>query len=139
MANPVPSDTLVALCQRYERWLSRGVRPWPGDWRAPRRGPQRSVQLIGEPADSLREDEVLVPRLERLLEWLAAECASFVLDWSGGEFACVAFDEHGRSLANVVATDPAVAVAQALVFIRVEREAHERQSDEPGTASSAPT
>jgi len=80
------------------------------------------------PTESVPEEEVLVPKLERLLAQLAQECASFVLDYSAGEFACVAFDEHGRTLANVVAPEPSSAVAQALVFIRAERSAHERGS-----------
>jgi hypothetical protein len=86
---------------------------------------------VTSPQRAAGEEEILVPSLERLLAELAKECASFVIDYSGGEFACVAFDEQGRSLANVVASDASAAVAQALVFIRAERAAQERATRSP--------
>lgn len=124
----IPSQPYVSLCQRYRRWLTADLRPEPGDWVAPKDGHPDTVRLVMAPTESVPEEEVLVPKLERLLAQLAQECASFVLDYSAGEFACVAFDEHGRTLANVVAPEPSSAVAQALVFIRAERSAYERGS-----------
>ncbi len=127
----MPSHTYIALCQRYERWLTGSLRPEPGDWVVPRHGHPDEIHLVVTPIELVPEG-VLVPRLERLLSQLAEECASFVLDYSGGEFACVAFDEHGRTLANVVAPEPSSAVAQALVFIRAERSVQEHRVSRQG-------
>lgn len=120
-----PSETYVSLCQRFARWLTEERVACPGDWLAPDRGDASELRLVLEPVP-VPNDAVVVPCLERLLDELRRECASFVLDYTSGEFACVAFDDHGRMLANVVASDPAAAAAQALVFIRAERAA---QSD----------
>lgn len=123
----IPSETYVSLCQRYRRWLTAELHPEPGDWIARKDGRPEVLRLVVSPSEPLATEEVLVPRMERLVAQLAQECASFVLDYSAGEFACVAFDEYGRTLANVVAPEPCTAVAQALVFIRAERSAHERR------------
>lgn len=118
-----PSESLIQLCRRYERWLTQNLTPEPGDWWISRGDTSAMPSLVGE-GNEIPGNAVLIPRLEGFLQVLATECASFVLDYSHGEFACVAFDERGRSLANVVATDPSLAVAQALVFIRAERAAN---------------
>jgi hypothetical protein len=126
-----PSDAYVTICVRYARWLGKGLQPEPGDWLVNQEGHPHAVTLVTSPQRAAGEEEILVPSLERLLAELAKECASFVIDYTGGEFACVAFDEQGRSLANVVASDASVAVAQALVFIRAERAAQERATRSP--------
>ncbi|MCX7623684.1 MAG: hypothetical protein RMK01_06210 [Thermomicrobium sp.] len=123
-----PSDAYLSICERFGRWLATSRVAEPGDWLLPRESGARSPRLATE-RQPVPDDEILVPRLERLLAELRAETAAFVLDFSNSEFACVAFDEQGRTLANVVAGDPAAAVAQALVFIRAERAANERASE----------
>jgi len=128
-----PSATYIAVCQRYARWLAGERAAEPGDWIVPLRGAPEQARLVVAPI-VVAASEVVVPRLERLLTELARECSSFVLDFSSGEFACVAFDEQGRTLANVVASDPAAAAAQALAFIRAERAAsvaEKGRTDEP--------
>jgi len=126
-----PSEAYVTICVRYARWLGKGLQPEPGDWLVNQEGHPHMVTLVESPQRVASEEEIVVPSLERLLMELAKECASFVIDYSGGEFACVAFDEQGRSLANVVADDASAAVARALVFIRAERAAQERASGIP--------
>ncbi|MCS7052023.1 MAG: hypothetical protein NZL87_10435 [Thermomicrobium sp.] len=122
-----PSPSYVELCRRYRRWLTEGLDPEPGDWVVRIGHDGGAVRLVSEDSSRLAAGEVLVPRLERLLWLLAREATSFVLDHSAGEFACVAFDAEGRTLANVVATEPALAVAQALAFIRAERAAQREE------------
>ncbi|MCX2726395.1 hypothetical protein OO015_02670 [Thermomicrobium sp. 4228-Ro] len=117
-----PSEAYVTLCQRFARWLTSDRRAEPGDWVVARGALPQAARVVTEPV-VVGNAEVVVPRLERLLTDLSRECAAFVLDYSSGEYACVAFDEQGRTLANVVAGDPAAALAQALVFIRAERAA----------------
>jgi hypothetical protein len=121
-----PSGAYVTICVRYARWLGKGLHAEPGDWLVNQEGDPHAVTLVTSSQRVAGVAEILVPSLERLLAELAKECASFVIDYSGGEFACVAFDEQGRSLANVVASDASAAVAQALVFIRAERATQER-------------
>jgi len=127
-----PSGAYTAICQRFARWLVSERCAEPGDWIVSRGGSPESAQLVMEPV-WVEKGVVVVPRLERLLSELSRECTSFVLDFTSREYACVAFDEQGRTLANVVASDPAAAVAQALVFIRAERAA--QATNEPGAGT----
>ena len=134
---PFPRSYLK-LCQGFARSLTSQLDPEPGDWLW---GPANGVEIVTMPPQGRSPEQVLLPRLERLLCLLQEEAPVFVLDYNQGDYACLAFDEAGRSLANVVAPYPAEAVLRAILFIRAERAAnvanerdHDRNSRQDGTA-----
>jgi len=112
----------LKLCQGFGAALTARLTPEPGDWLW---GPD-GLELVTSATRQRQPGEVLVPRLERLLRLLEAEAPVFVLDYQRGDYACLAFDQEGRSLANVVAPCPAEAVLRAILFIRAERAANDR-------------
>ncbi len=122
---PFPRSYLK-LCQGFGRALTSELDPEPGDWLW---GPS-GVEAVTLPTQGRRPEQVLLPRLERLLRLLQEEAPVFVLDYNRGDYACLAFDEAGRSLANVVAPYPAEAVLRAILFIRAERAANVRREAE---------
>jgi len=133
---PFPRSYLK-LCQGFARSLTSRLDPEPGDWLW---GPD-GLEVVAWPPQDRHPEQVLLPRLERLLYLLQEEAPVFVLDYNQGDYACLAFDEAGRSLANVVAPYPAEAVLRAILFIRAERAAnvanerdHDRNSRQDGTA-----
>lgn len=116
---PFPRSYLQ-LCQGFARKLTAQLEPEPGDWLWGEHG----LRVVTTPGEHRKPGDVLVPRLERLLRLLQDEAPVFVVDYSQGDYACLAFDDAGRSLANVVARFPAEAVLRAILFIRAERAAH---------------
>lgn len=132
---PFPRSYLK-LCQGFARSLTSRLDPEPGDWLW---GPN-GLEVVAWPPQGRDPEQVLLPRLERLLRLLQEEAPVFVLDYNQGDYACLAFDEAGRSLANVVAPYPAEAVLRAILFIRAERAAnvakerdYDRNSRQDGT------
>ena len=127
---PFPRSYLK-LCQGFARSLTSRLDPEPGDWLW---GPD-GLEVVACPPQDRHPEQVLLPRLERLLYLLQEEAPVFVLDYNQGDYACLAFDKAGRSLANVVAPYPAEAVLRAILFIRAERAANvanERDHDRNG-------
>ncbi len=122
---PFPRSYLK-LCQGFGRALTSELHPEAGDWLW---GPD-GLEVVTSPPRAPRPDDVLIPRLDRLLRLLQDEVPVFVLDYNQGDYACLAFDEAGRSLANVVAPYPAEAVLRAILFIRAERAANVRREAE---------
>jgi hypothetical protein len=119
-AGPVPRSYLK-LCAGFGAALTSRLEPEPGDWL----WESDRLELVTAPPRQRRPGEVLVPSLERVLRLLEVEAPVFVLDYQRGDYACLAFDEEGRSLANVVARFPAEAVLRAVLFIRAERAAND--------------
>ncbi len=110
----------LRLCRGQGKRLCSSLAPRPGDWLLGPDGPE----LVGESPRPLATGEVVVPRLDRVVELLREEAASAVVSYEAGDFACLAFDEHGRSLANVVSKTPEEAALRALLFIQAERAAN---------------
>lgn len=127
-----PSSGYIRLCSGVARRLTRTLAPEPGDWLV---GPN-GLRLVGTEPVACTPQDVVLPRLSRLLQLLAAEVETFVIDYAGGEYACLAFDEAGRPLANVVARTPEEAVLRALVFVQTERAAN-AASDKAGPSGGA--
>ncbi|MDI3339646.1 MAG: hypothetical protein QJR03_03860 [Sphaerobacter sp.] len=112
----------IRVCQGPGRRLLSSLAPEPGEWILRADG---ELELAGDPPRPLAEGEVVVPRLHRLIALLRAEAHSVVIDCYPTDYACMAFDEDGVSLANVVSFSPEEAALRALLFIRAERAAHE--------------
>lgn len=113
--------TYLRLCQRHGRKLVSALEPEPGEWAL---GPN-GLALLGDPPRPLAGDEILIPRLDRLFRILSTEAEAVVIDLHQNEFACVAFDDKDRSLANTVERSPEEAVMRAILFIRAERQEQE--------------
>lgn len=112
----------VRLCRGMGRPLTSTLEPRPGDWLLREDG---ELELATDPPRALQPGEIVVPRLERLVELIHAEAPSVVIDAYSSDFACLAFDGDGRSLANIVSRNIEEAVMRALLFIQSERAANE--------------
>jgi len=117
---PVP---YIRVCKGPGRRLLSTLTPEPGEWILRADG---ELELAGDPPRALEEGEVLVPSLARLIALLREDADSVVISCYPDDYACMAFDEDGVSLANVVSLSPEEAALRALLFIRAERAAHEQ-------------
>lgn len=110
--------TYLRLCRGQAKPFCSTLEPRPGDWIL---GKDGTMSLCPDPPRPLAKDEVLVPRLDRVIELLRAEAHAFVIDCYPQDFACAAFDEESRSLANVVSKTPEEAAMRALLFVHSEK------------------
>lgn len=117
MAEPF-AESYLRLCRRQGRSFVSQLPARPGDWLLGAEGPR----LAGDPP-APAADELVLPDVERLLHQLRAEAPVVVLDVQQDDFGVTVFDEHGRSLANVVSRNAPEALLRALLFIRSERAA----------------
>jgi|SRR5579875_2221015 len=115
------SRSYLRLCRGQARQLCSALEPRPGDWIF---GPDEQLSLCPGPARALEAGEVVVPRLDRVVEMLRSEVHAFVIDCYPEDFACAAFDEESRSLANVVSQTPEEAAMRALLFVLSEKAAN---------------
>lgn len=116
------ASSYIRLCKGQGRTLTSTLEPAPGEWLLRADG---ELELAGDPPRVLAKGEIVIPRLERLLALLREQVGSLALDYQQGDFACVAFDAEGRSLANVVSRNPEEAALRALLFILAERAAND--------------
>jgi hypothetical protein len=116
--------TYLRLCRGQGFQLTSTLKPRPGDWVLGENVPD-DLELITEPARALRDREVVVPSLGRLVQMLREQAHAVVIDCYPDDFACMAFDENSFSLANVVSRNPEEAALRALLFILSERAANE--------------
>lgn len=116
------ATSYIQLCKGQGRNLTSRIEPAPGEWLLRADG---ELELAGDPPRALAKGEVVIPRLERLLALLREQIGSLALDYQQGDFACLAFDPEGRSIANVVSRNPEEAALRALLFILAERAANE--------------
>jgi hypothetical protein len=114
----------LRLCRGQGFQLTSNLEPRTGDWVLGENVPD-DLQLITDPARALREREVVVPSLGRLVQMLREQAHAVVIDCYPDDFACMAFDENSFSLANVVSRNPEEAALRALLFILSERAANE--------------
>ena len=115
----------LRLCRGQARGVTSALQPQAGDWLLRADG---ELDLAGDPPRALAPGEVVVPRLDRVVQLLRAEAESLVIDCHMADYACVAFDGDGRSLANVVARSPEEAALRALLFVQAEKAANEGTS-----------
>lgn len=113
----------LRLCRGQGRSVTAALAPEAGDWLL---RPDGELELVGDPPRALGPDEVVVPRLDRLVQLLRAVAESLVIDCYPADYACVAFDGEGRSLANVVSRSPEEAALRTLLFVRAEKAANEQ-------------
>lgn len=111
----------LRLCRGQARQLCSRLEPRPGDWIL---SPDEQLSLCPDPARALETGEVVVPRLDRVVELLRSEVHAFVIDCYPEDYACAAFDEASRSLANVVSKSPEEAGMRALLFVISEKVAN---------------
>lgn len=112
----------IRLCKGQGRRITTSLQPLAGDWLLRQDG---ELELTGDPPRPLTAGELVVPRLDRLLQLLKEQVNSLVLDGHEEDYACLAFDDEGRSLANIVSRNPEEAIMRALLFILAERAANE--------------
>ncbi|HUY99080.1 MAG TPA: hypothetical protein VMU89_01925 [Thermomicrobiaceae bacterium] len=113
----------LRLCRGQARSVTAALEPQAGDWLL---RPDGELELAVDPPRPLAADELVVPRLDRLVQLLRGEAESLVIDCHTADYACVAFDGDGRSLANVVARTPEEAALRALLFVQAEKAANEQ-------------
>lgn len=116
------APSYIRLCRGQARRLTGSLDPQPGDWILREDG---ELELAADPPRAMAESEVVVPRLDRVIQLLRAEAPSIVIDCYPADYACMVFDEHGRSLANFVSRNPEEAALRALLFVQSERAANE--------------
>src|SRR5690606_27383682 len=97
----------------HRQELSRLFRPAPWDWLL---GPD-GVSRAGGPDRLPFGQDVVIPRLDQLIRRLRDHAPAVVLDCLPQDFACLAFDEDGWTLANVVASDVEEAALKALLLL----------------------
>ncbi|HET9016926.1 MAG TPA: hypothetical protein VFN57_15095 [Thermomicrobiaceae bacterium] len=110
----------LRLCRGQARPLTSMLVPQAGEWLLRADG-DLELELAGDPPRALAPGEVVVPRLDRVVQLLRAEAEALVVDYHSGDYACVAFDAEGRSLANVVSRNPEEAALRALLFVQSEK------------------
>lgn len=115
------APTYLRLCRGQAKPLCSRLEPRAGDWIL---GKDGQMSLCPDPPRELSKDEVVVPRLDRVVELLREVAPTFVIDCYPQDYACAAFDEESRSLANVVSKSPEEAALRALLFVRSEKAAN---------------
>ena len=103
----------LQLCRQHRQTIRQLFQPAPWDWIL---GPD-GISRAGVSIHPLDEDEIVIPRLERLIRQLRQHTEVVVIDCLPQDFACLAFDEDGSTLANVVAGDPEEAAFRALLLL----------------------
>ena len=117
----------LRLCRGQGYALASKLTPQPGDWILGKDLPDE-MRMAGDPPGKLKDGEVVVPTLTRLIHLLREEAHSVVIDCYPEDFACMVFNEDSFSLANVVSRNPEEAAFRALLFIQSERAANEATS-----------
>lgn len=112
----------VRVCAGMGYPLTSTLEPRPGEWIL---RTDDVLELVGDPPRPLETGELVVPRLERLIELLGNEAPSIVLNFYEGDYACIVFDGEGQNLANLVSRTPEESVMRALLFVRTERAANQ--------------
>ncbi|CCF83501.1 hypothetical protein [Nitrolancea hollandica] len=123
MNEPVPnrqSPSFLQLCRQHRQALTMLFQPTPWNWVLSPDG----VANVGGTPRALGESEVVIPRLDQIMDRLRELAEVVVIDCLPGDAACLAFDEDGRTLVNVVANGPEEAALQALLLLA-------RQSADP--------
>lgn len=115
------APTYLRLCRGQAKPLCSSLEPRAGDWILDKEG---QMSLCPDPPRALAKGEVVVPRLDRVVELLREDAPTFVIDCYPEDYACAAFDEESRSLANVVSKSPEEAALRALLFVRSEKAAN---------------
>jgi hypothetical protein len=118
------STSYLRLCRGQGFQFTSSLEPRPGDWVLGEDIPG-DLALMTDPPRPLRDGEVVVPTLSRLVNMLRAQAHAVVIDCYPTDFACMAFDENSFSLANVVSRNPEEAALRALLFILAERAAND--------------
>jgi hypothetical protein len=116
MNEPAPngfSSRYLQLCRQHRQALALLFQPTAWTWVL---GPDGGTS-VGRSARALTENEIVIPCLGQLMDRLRELAEVVVIDCLPGDVACLAFDEDGRTLANVVADDPEEAALQALVLL----------------------
>lgn len=123
MNEPAPngfSSRYLQLCRQHRKALAILFRPATWNWVLSPDG----VANVGRSARALTENEIVIPCLGQLMDRLRELAEVVVIDCLPGDVACLAFDEDGRTLVNVVANGPEEAALQALLLLA-------RQSADP--------
>ncbi len=107
------SSSYLQLCRQHRQALAMLFQPTPWDWVL---GPD-GVTNVGESPRALAERETVIPRLDQLMDRLGELAEVVMIDCLPGDVACLAFDEDGRTLANLVADDPEEVALQALLLL----------------------
>lgn len=107
----------IQLCWQHRQDIRRLFEPAPWDWIL---GPD-GISRAGASTQPLDEEEIVIPRLQRLLRRLRQHAEVVVIDCLPQDIACLAFDEDGSTLANVVAGDPEEAAFRAVLLLASER------------------
>ncbi len=114
------SSSYLQLCRQHRKALAILFRPATWNWVLSPDG----VANVGGTPRALGESEVVIPRLDQLMDQLRELAEVVVIDCLPEDVACLAFDENGSTLVNVVADDPEGAALQALLLLA-------RQSADP--------
>lgn len=116
MNDPVPdgfTSSYLQLCRDYRRELTMLFQPTPWSWLL---GPDGVTRAEGSPR-ALAQGEIVIPRLDQLINRLRELAEVVVIDCLPQDVACLAFDQDGCTLANVVANDPEEAALRALLLL----------------------
>lgn len=116
------SRSYITLCRKQRKVISAWLKPEPGDWLLGSAG----LSLVGDPPAPVRDDEILLPRLDQLIELLRHQAAHVIVSCYPEDYSCQVMDGHDESLANVISRTPEEAALRALIFVLAERAANER-------------
>jgi hypothetical protein len=114
----------LRLCRGQGYEFAATLKPEPGEWILGENIPD-DMRLAENPPGELKDGEVVVPSLTRLVHLLRQEAHAVVIDCYPEDFACMCFDEKSFSLANIVSRNPEEAAFRALLFILSEKKAQQ--------------
>lgn len=127
MNDPTPiglKSSYIQLCRQHRQELRMLFRPAPWDWLLGKAG----ISRAGGSTPILSENEIVIPRLDQLVRRLREHAEVVVIDCLPQDFACLAFDEDGCTLANVVAGDAEEAALRALLLLAARPAAQQTRS-----------
>ncbi len=120
MNTPTPNGLTAGylqLCQQHRQEIRELFPPVAWNWLL---GPD-GISRVAAPARPLDEDEMVVPRLDSLIRRLREHAEVVVIDCLPEDYACLAFDEDGNTLVNVVADGAEEAALRALLLLTRKR------------------
>lgn len=114
--NGLPAAYLQ-LCRQNQQQIGELFPPAAWDWLL---GPA-GISRVKPSTEVLDDDEAIVPRLDRLIRRLREHAEVVVIDCLPEDYACLAFDEDGCTLVNVVANGAEEAALRALLLLASKR------------------
>lgn len=120
MITPVPrgmTPTYLQFCREHRQEINRLFPPAPWDWLL---GPE-GMSRVGGSTPVLAGNEIVIPQLDRLIRRLREHTEVVLIDFLPQDVACLAFDDEGSPLANIVAGDAEEAALRALLLLVARR------------------